>query len=146
MNFSFLRTGRFWIATIVALLATGLLFAWELNFLSTIGLPGPPRFAPNLRELLLTGIILMLFSVNIGLANWWRGIGSCPMGTKKATGAAGAIGAIALLCPVCLILPLGIAGLSLSLGFLVPFVPILQVVAIILLNVSFFLLLPKKTS
>jgi len=146
MNLSFLSTGRFWIATLIALLVTGLLFAWELNLLTDFGLPGLPRFAPSTRETALAMLIALLFSLNVGLLVWNKRYGVCPIGTKRATGAGGAIGAFALICPVCALWTIGFLGLSLSLAFLVPFVPIFQLVAIILLGVSFFLLLPKNTS
>ena len=145
MSFSFLRTGRFWIATIVALIATGLLFAWEMNLLENIGLTGPPRYEPTTREMILTSVITLLFSLNVGLLVWSKRYGVCPVGSKRATGAAGAFGFLALICPVCVLWSVGFLGLSLSLAFLTPFVPLIQVVAIILLGVNLFLLLPKNT-
>ena len=146
VNLSFLSTHRFWSATLVALLATGLLFAWELNLLIDFGLPGPPRFAPSTREITLAILIALLFSLNVGLLVWNKRYGVCSIGTKRATGAGGTIGAFALICPICALWTVGFLGLSLSLAFLAPFVPVLQVVAIILLAVSLFLLMPKKVS
>ena len=142
-DISFLRTGRFWIATGISLVATGLLFAWELGALKTMGLSGPPRFSPGMRDVVTSISIALLFSLNIGLISWRQRYGSCPAGTKSVAGAAGALGAFALLCPACIVLPIGIAGTSLSIAFLAPFVPLFQLIALILLVISFVLLLPK---
>jgi len=143
MNTSFLRAGRFWIVTLVALVSTGLFFAWELNALAPMGLTGPPRMPPTTQEMTMTIIIAVLFSINVGLIAWQKKCGTCPIATKRVSGAAAGIGALALLCPVCLLVPLGIAGLSLTLGFLVPYIPLLQIVAIILLSVNLSLLVPR---
>jgi hypothetical protein len=143
MNFSFLTAGRFWFAGALALLVTGLLFAWILNAFAGMGFPGPPRFAPSTQEVVLSFLIVLLVGINTGLIAWYRGLGVCPLGTKGATGAAGGLGAIALLCPACLLLPTSFAGIGLSLGLLAPFTPVFQIIAVMLLLVSFYLLLPK---
>jgi hypothetical protein len=143
MDFAFLRSNRFLVAATVALLLTSLFFAWELNRLSFLGFPGPPRFSPTPREQFIAFLIAFLFSINIGLVVWHQKYGTCPRGTKRTTGFAGAVGVTALLCPVCVVVPLGIAGLSLSLAFLVPFIPLLQVVALVLLCASLWMLLPR---
>ena len=144
MNTSFLHAGRFWKATLIALLATGLLFAWELNALAPLGLAGPPRMQATTREVVMTIIIVFLFSVNVGLIAWQKQFGTCPAAAKGVTGVAAGIGALALLCPACLLVPLGVAGISLTLGFLVPYVPLLQIIAIILLGANLLLLIPQK--
>jgi hypothetical protein len=143
MNTSFLQSGRFWKATLVALLATGLLFAWELNALAQFGLRGPARMPATPKELTMTIIISLLFSVNIGLIAWQKQCGTCPIATKRVTGVAAGLGALALLCPVCLLVPLGVAGLSISIGFLAPFIPLLQIIAIVLLSANLYILVPR---
>ena len=145
MNYTFLKAGRFWIATIVALLATGLLFAWELGALQAIGLSGPPRFTPTTRDIVASVSIALLFSFNVGLIAWRQRYGTCPASTKGATGVAGFLGALALLCPACIALPIGIAGVSISLALLSPFVPLFQLIAIIVLCVSCYISLPRKS-
>jgi hypothetical protein len=146
MNVSFFWAGRFWIAMLIALLTTGLLFAWELNILTPLGLLGPPRMPATQWEVIMTIIITLLFSVNIGLIAWRMQCGTCPIGTKRVSGVAAGLGALALLCPACLLVPLGIAGLSFGLAFLVPFIPLMHIIAIILLLVNLFILIPRRTT
>lgn len=144
INTAFLTSGRFWIAAGMALAGTGLLFAWELNYLASIGLAGPPRFTPTGRDVAASVIIALLFAFNIGLIAWRQRHGSCPASAKRAAGTAGFLGALALLCPACIALPIGIAGASLGLAVLAPFVPLFQLVAIIILCASCYISLPQK--
>jgi hypothetical protein len=144
INFSFLRAARFWIATSIAFVIIGLLFAWELNILQIIGLSGPLRYETSTRDLLASSTITVLFSFSIGLIAWRQRYGSCPTSAKGATGAAGFLGALALICPACIALPVGIASFSVSLAFLSPFVPLFQLIAIIILCTSCYISLPKK--
>ena len=144
IDISFIKTGRFWIATLIAFLTTCLFFSWELGLLNVVGLTGPPRFTLTTRDIAASISIAVLFSLNIGLIAWRQHYGTCPAGTKRAATGAGLLGAIALLCPTCIILPIGIAGISLSLAFLAPFIPLIQIIALIMLTASFILLLLKQ--
>ena len=144
MNYSFLRTGRFWIAACITLLVTGFIFLWELDGLRIIGLPGPPRFMATGRDIVASVLITFLLSINVGLIAWQKRYGSCPRGTGGAAGGAGVLGFVALLCPVCIIVPISIAGISISLAVLAPFIPLFQIIAVLLLCVSFLLLVPKR--
>lgn len=137
------RASRFWSGALIALAGTGLLFAYELNMLSAIGLEGPPRSMTHGRETILAVIIALLFSVNVGLIAWHRKQGTCPVGVRRAAGAAGILGAIALLCPVCLAVPIGIASVAAVLVLLAPFVALIQVMAIVLLSAGLWLLVPR---
>ena len=140
------RASRFWCGALIALTGTGLLFAYELNMLSIIGLEGPPRSMSHEWETVLAVIIALLFSMNVGLIAWHRKQGTCPVGVRRAAGAAGILGAIALLCPVCLALPIGIASVAVVLVLLGPFVTLLQVSAIVLLGAGLWLLIPRRMS
>ncbi|MBT3292857.1 hypothetical protein HN512_04850 [Candidatus Peregrinibacteria bacterium] len=144
MDIRFLKSLTFWKWFVVAAVLTSTLFMWELGFVSF--LPSPPRPAPYRTEFIFTLILIIFISLNSGLIMWNKRNGICPVGTKRATGLAGAIGAIGLLCPVCFLFPLGIFGLSLSLSFLGPYIPILRIIALILLTVSTLLLWPKNVS
>jgi len=145
MDTSFLRAGRFWIATILSSAATGLLFSWLLGLLSPFGFTGPPRPQPTNIELLSSVLTAALFSVCIGLIVWQRKYGSCPMGSKRATGIAGTLGTTALFCPICIILPAGVAGFSLSLSFLTPYLPLLRTIVLLMLVMNLSVLLPRKS-
>ena len=144
MNFAFLRSALFWRATLLALLCAGGFFAWEMNLLSPIGITGPMRPPVSTRELTLTVLIVILFSLNVGLFVWQKKQGSCPRGTRRAMGIAGAIGAIALICPACAVGSIGFIGLASTLVILAPFFPLFQIIAVILLGGSLILLLPRK--
>ena len=123
---------------------TGLFFSWELGLFSTVGMPGPPRFAITTRDVVASVGITVLFSLNMGLIAWRQHYGTCPTGTKRVAGGAGLLGAVALLCPACIIFPIGIAGISLSLAFLAPFIPLIQIIALVMLSASFILLTLKQ--
>ncbi len=141
MSFRFLFSGRFWIFCLGAMLIVGAFFAWQLGFLNPIGLHGPARIPFTAQELVMSVLITLLLGFNAGLYAWKRHAGSCPRGTRRASGAATALGAAALLCPVCAAGSLPLFGAVIGLGFLTPFVPLLQIIALVLLTASAFLLL-----
>jgi len=99
--------------------------------------------------MLFTATLIGLFALNAGLFAWRRQQGTCPMGTRRASVLAGALGALALLCPVCLAIPISLLGISLSLLWLAPYIPLLRFVALLVLAVSTMILwphAPKKSS
>ena len=138
----FLRSSLFWIPFSLSLVFMGLFFAWELGYLSP-PLPLLLRSDPTPGEIIFSIILSILIALNAGLFTWRRRMGTCPVGVRRATGTAGILGAAALLCPVCLALPATALGLGFSLTVLTPFVPLIQVVALILLLVSAYLLVPR---
>ncbi|MDA1208717.1 MAG: hypothetical protein O2904_01650 [bacterium] len=142
MNTSFLSQKSFWTPAILSAILLGGFFAWELGFIESI--PGPARPTPTTRDLWYTAIILALLSLNAGLLMWRSKNGTCPLGAKRVTGICGALGAVTLLCPMCLLLPLSLFGLSISLAFLAPFLPLLQIITLILLVVSTKILWPRS--
>ena len=141
MNTTFLSQKVFWTPAILCTVILGGFFAWELGFIASI--PGPPRPTPTETELWFTGATLFLLALNAGLLNWRAKNGTCPLGAKRATGIGGTLGAITLLCPMCLLLPISLFGLSVSFAFLSPFLPLLRIVTIVLLGVSTKLLWPR---
>lgn len=122
-------------------LALGIFFAWELGELPWI--PAPPRQPATAAEYGFTALLIALLAFNAGLVAWRRKHGSCPVGTRRASGLAGGLGALALLCPVCLFLPFSLFGLSLSLAFLAPFIPLLRIVVLLILLVNTAVLWPR---
>ncbi|HVW66336.1 MAG TPA: hypothetical protein VHA78_01235 [Candidatus Peribacteraceae bacterium] len=136
------RSSLFWIPFIVTLLIVGVFFAWELDLLSF--LPSLPRPSATQTDILFTIVLGLLLSFNAGLATWSMKMGTCPVGTKRATGVAGIIGAVTLLCPVCLVLPASLFGLGIILTFLAPFLPLLRLIALILLLATTWMLWPKR--
>lgn len=140
---SFLRSGRFWVPFLIVGALAGAFFLWELGFLSAY-LRSLPRVEPTPAENVFTASLVFLLAVNAGLYSWQKRYGSCPVGTRHASGIGGAVGAFALLCPVCLLLPLSLFGASLSLVFFAPFIPLFRIIAILLLVVSTILLWPRK--
>lgn len=139
-----LRSGLFWRWTLGALLVFGSFFAWELGYLPF--LPTLPRIAPTQIEHVFSGTLALLLAVNVSLLRWRSHYGSCPIGTKRATSIGGLVGVVTLLCPVCLLLPISIFGLSLSLAILAPYLPLLRIIALILVGVSTWMLWPKDTT
>ena len=137
------RNRTFWHAFILTAMLVSLTFAWELNFLAP-AFPGPPRPKVVPSEFLFIVVLVLLLSLNVGLIRYQSKQGSCPTGTKKALGLAGSLGVVTLLCPVCLLLPISLFGLSVSLYVLSPFLPLMRVVVLILLGVSTVMLWPKK--
>jgi hypothetical protein len=138
---SFLRSPLFWLPFAGMLLLSGGFVLWELGYLAF--LPSPVRVAPAPAERGFAIALVLLLSLNTGLAAWRTRHGTCPVGTKRAVGIGGGAGVIALLCPVCLILPFSILGLGTFLALLAPFIPLLQIVAIILLLAALSLLWPR---
>ena len=67
------------------------------------------------------------------------------MSSKRATKIGGVVGAAALLCPVCLLVPISLFGISISFAVLGPFLPLLQTVALVLLVANAWILLTKNT-
>ncbi len=113
-------------------------FAWEINYL--------PRPEPTQLELVFTIIMIALLSLDSGLI-WFRlKQGTCPVGAKRASTIAGGLGIVTLLCPACLLIPISLFGITLSLTFLSPFLPLLRAVVLLLLIVSTILLWPKNAS
>jgi hypothetical protein len=137
-----LLTKAFWIPFGISAISISLFFAWELNAFAP-HFPGFPRPLLTQSELGFTLLLILLLSLNIGLLAWNKRHGTCSVGSKRATTLAGAIGALALLCPACLLIPISILGISLSLAILGPFLPLLRVIAIILLVASAWILRPK---
>lgn len=139
----FLRSPSFWFPFLIALAVLSVFFLWELGILHTV-VPTLPRIATTTIDLTFTGVLWILLSFTIGLAVWRNKETSCPLGVKRATGVAGALGAVSLLCPICIALPVSLLGVSLTLSFLSPFVPLLRVIAIVVLLTAISLLWPKK--
>ena len=137
---SALHSSRFWFWFSSTALLTGGFFAWELGVLP---LPSLPRPAPTHNEIFFTILLVFLLALNAGLLAWKQESGTCPIGTKKATGIAGTLGVITLLCPVCLLIPFTLFGATLSLAILSPFLPLLRMIALVLLGVSTWMLLKK---
>lgn len=144
MQWKFVRSRDFWSWALGALLLCSLFFAWELGMFPQI--PSPPRPEPTQHEIVFTLLLIALLSLNAGLLNWRKSIGTCPLGAKRASGIGGTIGAVALLCPVCLLLPVSLFGISISLAFLSPFLPLLRIVAAVLLIASAGMLWPKGST
>ncbi len=139
----FLRSPSFWFPFLIALAVLSLFFLWELGILHTVA-PSLPRIRTTVLDLTFTGILWILLSFTIGLAAWRNRETSCPIGVRRATGVAGVLGAVSLLCPICIALPVSLLGVSLTLSFLSPFVPLLRVIAIVVLVTAVSLLWPKK--
>lgn len=138
-----LSSRTFWLPTLVTLIACGVLFGWELG-----GFAGwmwtPLRPEPSMQEIVLTGIIALLLSADVGLIVWRTQRGSCPAGTKRAAGIAGILGIVTLLCPVCIALPVSIAGVGIAMAAVSTFVPLLRAIAIVLLLAAGWMLWPRR--
>ena len=139
----FLRSSSFWIPFFITFIVMAIFFAWELRMLPA-SIPAPSRPIPTGNELWFVATLTVLLAVNVGLYSWRTKAGSCPIGTKRATKIAGAMGALTLLCPVCILIPFSLLGVSISLVFLSPFLPLLQIISLVLLIVSLKLLWPTK--
>lgn len=138
----FLHSNAFWKWAIAAGLLCSMFFAWELGAFPSV--PSPPRPAVTNGEIIFTAVLIALIALNAGLFNWRRKNGTCPIGTRRASGLGGTMGAVALLCPLCLLLPISLFGVSISLAFLGPFIPLLRTIALALLLGSTALLMPRK--
>jgi len=139
----FLRSKKFWLSFSVSALFMTAFFGWALGLFGDL-LPKLPRPEAEMEELIFTALLIFLFALNAGLFVWCKDHGSCPIGTRRASGLAGSIGVLTLLCPVCLALPAAFFGISTALAFLSPFLPLLRVIAVILLVVSTAILWPRK--
>ena len=138
-----LLSPSFWTTFVSTALLTGSVFLWELGFFAAF-LPALPRTEPTAGEILFTALLIILISLNTGLAVFRMKQGTCPIGTRRATAFASGIGIFTLLCPVCLLLPVSVVGIGLSLSLLAPFLPLLRVIAVLLLLVSGWMLWPGK--
>ncbi len=99
---------------------------------------------PTQLEILFTGAMILLLALDSGLIFFRIKTGSCPLGARRASTIAGGLGVVTLLCPVCLLIPVSLFGISVSLTFLAPFLPLLRVVVLFLLAVSTLMLWPKQ--
>ena len=138
---SFLTTKQFWAYFTPTGVTLALLFAWELGMLP---LPSPPRPEPTDSEILFVIILIVLLAFSAGLLGWQKKYGACPIGARRASGVAGVIGMVTLLCPVCVLVPLSLFGISISLLFLAPFLPLMRIIALLIAITSIKLLWPKK--
>ena len=138
---SFLTNKQFWAYFIPTGVVLALLFAWELG---AVPLPSPPRPEPTDSEILFSISLIILLAFSAGLFGWQKKYGTCQIGAKRANGIAGVIGMITLLCPACILIPLSLFGVSVSLLFLAPFLPLLRLIALLIALTSIKLLWPKK--
>lgn len=143
MSFSFIKSTRFWFGFVSGIILLGVFFAWELTLLQIPSLPQLPRPTPTDFEMIFTCVLIFFLSLDAGLLNWHLGNKSCPIGVKRATAVSGVLGVVTLLCPVCLLIPLSLYGLTLSLTFLVPFLPLLRTIVLILLIATTIIMWPK---
>jgi membrane protease YdiL (CAAX protease family) len=141
MHFAFVQSLRFWRTAFISAGLLALFFLWELGAFASV-ITSPPRPAATQGEMLFTATLIVLFALNAGLFAWRRQQGTCPVGTRRASVLAGALGAVALLCPVCLAIPISLLGISLSLLWLAPYIPLLRFVALLILVVSTVILWP----
>lgn len=119
-----------------------LFFAWELGALRQV-LPSFPRPPALPWEIMFTGMLGFMLSINVGLIGWQRRYGHCPRGVKRVSGFAGAVGAITLICPACILLPASLIGVGFFFVFIGPYLPFLRFAAILLLLASAWMLRPK---
>ena len=143
MNKVWFLSKAFWYPFFISMVGFMLFFAWELRMLPDV-IPMPSRPAASGNEKLFALLILILLSLNIGLLQFRKKLGRCPIGASRATKLAGTISAAALICPACILVPFSLLGITVSLVFLTPFLPLLRVIAVILLMVSTKMLLPKR--
>lgn len=140
---TFFRSSRFWASFAMSGLLFGALMVWEAGLLAGV-LPSLPRPPIGPAEAVFSAVIVLLLAFNIGLFSWRSRYGTCPVGTRRATGMAGAIGAVTLLCPVCLLIPLSVLGTGVTLTFLSPYLPLLRIISLILLLASVHMLWPSS--
>ncbi len=139
----FLQSKTFWRPALIAFVLLGLFFSWELGYFGD-AIPRLSRPEPSQFELIYTIILIALLSFDSGLAMYRMKQGTCPVGASRATKIAGGLGVVTLLCPACLLIPISLFGISLSLTFIAPFLPLLRVVVMFLLIVSTIMLWPKN--
>tara|TARA_Y100000310_G_scaffold336654_1_gene421780 strand:- start:7756 stop:8310 length:555 start_codon:yes stop_codon:yes gene_type:complete len=135
---TFLHSKNFWRPLILSAVLLSAFFAWEINML--------PRPKPTQFELIYTVVLVALLSFDAGLVFYRIKLGTCPLGAKRASTIAGSLGVFTLLCPACLLIPISLFGISLSLTFMAPFLPLLRVIVMFLLIVSTIMLWPKDAS
>lgn len=140
---NFLRDKSFWISFISSAILLSLIFSWELGAFGD-ALPKLPRVAPSQLEIAFTAALVFLLSLNAGFIAYRLKKGSCPLGARNATTVGGVLGVITLLCPACLLIPASFFGISLSLAFLAPWLPLLRMIVLILLIASTWMLFPKN--
>ena len=140
---SALKEKTFWIYFLITAFVLSVFFAWELGYLSPL-FPSISTMEPSGTDIAFAAILIFLLALNAGLFGYKKKKGSCPAGIKRATGLASLIGATALLCPVCILVPVSLFGISVSLVFLSPFIPLLRIIAFILLLGSTYMLWPKE--
>ena len=133
---------HFWQPAIISGVLLGAFFAWELGYFGE-AIPRPPRPTPTDLELIFTAALILMLALDAGLVFFRMKQGTCPVGAKRASTIAGGLGVITLLCPACLLIPISLFGISLSLTFLTPFLPLLRVIVMFLLIVSTVMLWPK---
>jgi hypothetical protein len=140
---TFLHSKNFWRPFVISAVLLSAFFAWELGYMGDM-LPKLSRPTPTQFELIYTVVLIALLSLDSGLVFYRLKLGTCPVGAKRASTIAGSLGVVTLLCPACLLIPISLFGISLSLSVLSPFLPLLRVIVMFLLVVSTLMLLPKK--
>ena len=135
-NMSAFRSSSFWYAAILSAVLLSAVFTWVLWYL--------PRPVPTSMELTYTAILLLILSLNSGLIFFRLKHGTCPIGAKRGSTIAGGLGIVTLLCPACLLIPISLFGISMSLTILAPYLPLLRVIVLFLLVVSTMMLLPTN--
>jgi len=141
----FLKDKTFWRPAVISAIALSVFFAWELGYIGDL-LPLLPRPAATTLEIVYTIILILFLSLDSGLVFFRLKKGTCPIGAKRASTIAGGLGVITLLCPACLLLPISIFGIGLSLSLLAPYLPLLRAIVLLLLVVSTLMLCPKGAS
>lgn len=140
---TFLQSKYFWFPAMFCAVMLGCFFAWELGYFGDL-LPRLSRPQPTQLELIYTIVLILLLALDAGLACFRIKQGTCPIGAKRASTIAGGLGIITLLCPACLLIPISLFGVTLSLSFLAPFLPLLRVIVLFLLAISTMMLWPKE--
>lgn len=141
----FLRSGVFWMWSVITLVFASIFFAWELQLIH-LPLPMIPRMETTTFDLTYTVVLSLLLALAAGLFGWQRRFGVCPVGVKRTFGFAGTLGGIALLCPVCLVLPGALLGLSTIIAVVGQFLPLIRLLAIMFAVVAVYLLWPRRVS
>lgn len=136
------RSKAFWLPAGITAVISSIFFAWELGKFKEF-IPSLPRPDVSTWESVFVVLLTVLLSLNVGLFQWQKSNGTCPIGAKRASGIAGSLGALALVCPVCVLLPFTIFGVSVSLAILGPFIPLLQILSMFLLLVSAIMMRPR---
>lgn len=143
LSYAFLRSPRFWIPFVVVGFLFTVFFAWQLNVFSAYGFSGPPRPPVPTHEVIGTIFVVFLLSLNAVLFSWKRKYGVCPVGVRRGMSVAAGFGVLALLCPVCAFGTFVLLGVAVSLSFVTPFIPLLQIVALMLLLTTLWLLVKE---